>query len=241
MFTLLIRVVILFGVAVVMMRVMGKRQIGQLQPFELVIAVMIADLAAMPMGDVGEPLMNGIVSMLALMLLHSALAIASIKSVRLRAMISGKPSIIIRDGVLNESELKRNCYDLNDLLEELRASGILNLTEAGTAILETSGKMNVFPKSQNRPLTPADVRLETSYEGIPLTLVMDGEILSDNLRVGGLEEKWLLHTLEKFGFKDPAEVFLASVDTQGMLFAQGKGEKPRLKIAQALPPQKVVW
>ncbi|MDR0928664.1 MAG: hypothetical protein LBM74_03005, partial [Oscillospiraceae bacterium] len=85
MFTLLIRVVILFGVAVVMMRVMGKRQIGQLQPFELVIAVMIADLAAMPMGDVGEPLMNGIVSMLALMLLHSALAIASIKSVRLRA------------------------------------------------------------------------------------------------------------------------------------------------------------
>ncbi|MCL1963613.1 MAG: DUF421 domain-containing protein [Firmicutes bacterium] len=241
MITVLVRATILFFMAVLMMRIMGKRQISQLQPYELVIAIMIAELAATPMEDISLPLLYGIVPMLTLMMLHSALSIASLKSQRLRALISGTPSILIKKGVVQEDELRRNCFDLNDLLEEVRAGGIENPADVCTAILETSGKMSVFPHAQKRPLSPEDMGLSVSYEGIPLTLVLDGDIQHQNLTVGGLDVNWLNKTLEGLGFHGPAEVFLASLDTQGMLFAQGRGNKPRMKIARVLNAEKVGW
>ena len=162
-------------------------------------------------------------------------------SSRAREFLNGTPSVLIRRGVIQKDELLRSCYNLNDLLEEMRAAGILNPAEVGTAILETSGKMSVFPKSAYRAATPADLNLATGYEGIPLTLVQDGDIERSNLKRGGLDESWLRATLEGMGFPEPQEVLLASLDTAGMLFVQGKGEKPRLKIVQALAPEKAVW
>ncbi len=239
--TMLCRVIILFLFAVVMMRTMGKRQISQLQPFELVIAIMIAELAASPMEDIGVPLLYGIVPMLALLILHSALAVMSLKSQRLRGWISGTPSVLVKKGVVQEAELRRNCYDLNDLLEELRASGVLSPAEVATAILETSGKMSVFPSAQNRPVTPKDIGIQTEYEGIPLTLVLDGEVQGRNLSVGGLDENWLRKALASMGFRGPRDIFLASLDTQGMLFAQERGENARMKISRVLEPEQVRW
>ncbi len=241
MLTLLIRTTVLFFFAVLMMRVMGKRQISQLQPFELVIAIMIADLAAIPMGDVGVPLMYGILPMATLMMLHSLLAILSIKSQKMRTLISGAPSVFIKKGVLQESELRKNCYDLNDLLEELRSCGVLSPADVGTAVLETSGKMSVFPLADKRPVSPADLGITVDYEGIPLTLVLDGVVQHQNLTVGGLDENWLKQKLKEFGFSSPNDVFIASLDTQGMFFVQGHGVKPRLKIAKALEPDQVGW
>lgn len=241
MLTVLLRATILFLSAVFVVRVMGKRQVGQLQPYELVIAIMIAELAATPMEDIGVPLIYGIVPMLTLMVLHSAFSIASVKSQRAREFLNGTPSVLIRRGVIQKDELLRSCYNLNDLLEEMRAAGILNPAEVGTAILETSGKMSVFPKSAYRAATPADLNLATGYEGIPLTLVQDGEIERSNLQRGGLDESWLRRALEGLGFSEPGEVLLASLDTAGMLFVQGRGEKPQLKIVQALAPEKAVW
>ncbi len=241
MLTVLLRAVILFFVAVAMMRIMGKRQISQLQPFELVIAIMIADLATIPMADVGIPLLYGILPMLTLMMLHSMLALISMKSQRLRNILSGVPSVLIRKGVVQQAELRRNCYDLNDLLEELRACGVMTPVDVETAILETSGKMSVFPHADKRPVTPKDLNLQVGYEGIPLTLVMDGEIQYQNLTTGGLDANWLNSALKAFGFQDAKDVLLASLDTQGVLFAQGKGNKPRVKIGVALAPDKVGW
>jgi len=241
MLAVLLRGMILFFVAVLMMRIMGKRQVSQLQPYELVIAIMIAELAATPMADIGVPLLYGIVPMLTLMLLHSVLSIASLKSQRLRAFICGTPSILIKKGVLQEEEMRRNCYDLNDLMEEVRAMGVQNLADVGTAILETSGKMSVFPQGQKRPVSPQDMGIEVAYEGIPLTLVLDGKVQEQNLALGGLDVNWLSKTLESLGFRNPGEVFLASLDTQGMLFAQGRGAKPRLKVAQVMDAEKVGW
>lgn len=241
MLTVLLRATLLFAIAVIVMRIMGKRQISQLQPFELVIAIMIAELAASPMENVGIPLLHGILPMLMLVVLHSLLALASLKSQRLRAVISGTPSVLVKKGVVQETELRRACYDLNDLLEELRAGGVLSLSDVGTAILETSGKLSVFPLADKRPLTPKDMQLTPAYEGIPLTLVLDGEVQRENLALGGLDENWLAKTLEKFGFHAPGEVFLASLDTQGILYAQGRGDKPRLRVAQALEADKVGW
>lgn len=241
MLTVLLRATILFAVAVIVMRIMGKRQVSQLQPFEFVIAIMIADLAASPMEDIGIPLLNGILPMLMLVMLHSTLALISLKSQRLRGILSGTPSVLVKKGIVQEAELRRACYDLNDLLEELRACGVLSPADVGTAILETSGKMSVFPLAEKRPLTPQDMQLSPGYEGIPLTLVLDGEVQFQNLTLGGLDVNWLTKTLEGFGFSGPKDVFLASLDTQGMLFAQGRGDKPRLKIAQVLDAEKVGW
>ncbi len=241
MLTVLIRSTLLFIVAVFVMRMMGKRQVSQLQPYELVIAIMIADLASTPMGDIGVPLLYGILPMLTLMMLHSAISLGNMKSQRFRALICGTPSILIRKGVVQEAELKRMCMDLSDLLEELRASGVLSPADVGTAILETSGKMSVFPNADKRPLTPEDMGVAVQYEGIPLTLVMDGEVQYQNLTVGGLDLNWLNNALGDAGFRSHDEILLASLDTRGMLFAQGRGNKPRLAIRQALEPEKVAW
>ena len=241
MLTVLLRATILFLSAVFVVRLMGKRQVGQLQPYELVIAIMIAELAATPMEDVGVPLLYGIVPMLTLLILHSAFSVACVKNQRLREFLNGMPSVLIRRGVIQKAELLRSCYNLNDLLEELRACGVLNPAEVGTAVLETSGKMSVFPKSAYRPVTPMDLQMETGYEGIPLILVQDGDVDRRNLRRGGLDEAWLQKTLAAQGFPDARQVLLASLDTGGMLFVQGKGEKPRLKIFRALAPEKAVW
>lgn len=241
MLTVLLRATILFLSAVAVMRMMGKRQVGQLQPYELVIAIMIAELAATPMEDIGVPLLYGIVPMLTLMILHSAFSILCVKSQRLREFLNGVPSVLIRRGVIQNDELLRNCYTLTDLLEELRVCGVLNPAEVGTAVLETSGKMSVFPKSAYRPATPADLNLETGYEGMPLILIQDGDVERRNLQSGGLDEAWLRKTLAAQGFPDAAQVLLASLDTSGMMFVQGRGEKPRLKIFRALAPEKAVW
>lgn len=241
MLTVLVRTILLFFVAVVVIRVMDKRQVGQLQPFELVIAIMIADLATTPMGDVGTPLLYGVIPMLALLVLHSLICLISLKSEGFRRFMSGKPSVLIQKGKIQEKELRRICYNLNDLLEEIRSGGVLSPADVGTAILETSGKMSVFPKAEKRALSPADARLSVAYEGIPLTLVLDGQVQRENLRVGGLDEVWLGKSLSALGFKSAEEVLLASLDTQGMLFAQGRGEHARMRLGQVLAAEKVGW
>ena len=241
MLTIFIRAAILFSFAVIAMRIMGKRQVGQLEPFELVIAILIAELAATPMEDAGKPLLFGIVPILTLMMLHSALSIISYKSKKLRGLINGKPSVLIKNGELQQKELERICYDLNDLIGELRCAGFINVGDVGTAILETSGKMSVLPKAENRPATTKDLHIAVGYEGIPLTLILDGAIQHKSLSLGGLNEPWLTKTLEALGFTAPKDIIIASLDTSGKLFVQSGGADPRLRHEQVLEPEKVGW
>ena len=152
---------------------MGKRQVGQLQPYEFVLALMIAELAAAPMEDIGTPLLYGIVPILGMMFLHGLAALLSAKSMLFRRALSGGPSVIIRKGVIQYHEMKRLCYTVSDLLEELRAQGCLNIADVCTAILETNGRLSVFPYGNKRPVTPEDLKIQAGYEGIPMTLVVD--------------------------------------------------------------------
>ena len=131
--------------AVLAMRLMGKRQVGQLQPFELVVAIMIADLASTPMESLDIPLWRGIIPLAATVTLHQLFTLLSLKSQRMRAFFSGTPTVVIHRGKIDAKALERLCFNLNDLLEELRTGGILSPTEVGTAIMETSGKLSVFP------------------------------------------------------------------------------------------------
>lgn len=240
MIVVLIRSVLLVCAAVLSMRLMGKRQIGQLQPFELVIAIMIADLASTPMESVDTPLWRGVLPLLVTVALHQLFTLLSLKSQRLRAFFSGRPTIVINNGQIDYKALSKLCFNLNDLLEELRTGGILTPTEVGTAIMETSGKLSVFPKSRFRPLTPQDMGMETGYEGIPLTLVLDGQLEKNNLPLCGRDEQWLMKHLKRLGFDRLQDVLLCYLDTDGLMTAHAYGSQPPAR-AQAMAADEVMW
>jgi len=148
---IVVRTLILYILVVIIMRIMGKRQIGQLQPFELVIAIMISELAAVPMQDKRIPLINGIIPILTLLFAQITFSFIGLKSTRARAIICGRPSILIQNGKINEAELRKEMYSVNDLLEQLRIKNIYNIADVEFALLETNGQLSVIPKSQKGP------------------------------------------------------------------------------------------
>ncbi|SFG25144.1 Uncharacterized membrane protein YcaP, DUF421 family [Desulfotomaculum arcticum] len=222
MLLIIIRTVILYAAIVIVMRVMGKREIGQLQPFELVVALMIADLAAIPMQNTGIPLLSGIIPIVILMAAQVTLSYISLKSEKARTVFCGRPSVLVANGKLVEKELRYLRYNINDLLEQLRSKDYPNIADVEFAILETNGQLSVIPKSQKRAVQPEDLKLETKYEGMPVTVVMDGKVVKENLKKINLNEDWLKTELNKFGINDFKKVFFASLDTAGKLFYQLK-------------------
>ena len=240
MLTIFVRSVILYGVSLLAMRVMGKRQVGQLQPFEVVVVIMIAELAATPMGGVGIPLLYGILPMVALAVCHGLITWACMKSQTVRRWFCGQPTVLIRNGVICEKQLRKCAVDLNDLMEAVRTGGMLDPAEVGTAVLEPGGQISVFPKAAHRPVSPEDMGIAAAPEGLPLPLVMDGRVQQDNLRRGQLTEAWLRSEAEKAGFRCLSEVFFLCLNTRGEMLIQGKG-RTDAAIVQALTPERAVW
>lgn len=225
MLVIFARTLILYALVVIVMRVMGKRQIGQLQPFELVVAILISELAAVPMQNTGIPLVNGIIPILTLLMAQIAISVISLKSTKARAIICGKPAILIENGKIREDEIRREMYTLTDLLEQLRIKNVPNIADVEFAILETNGQLSVIPKSQKRPVTPEDMKIGTKYEGLPLTLIVDGEVSDVNLEKAGLDRNWLKSELSKFEIDNFEDVLFASLDTSGNLYYQRKSRK----------------
>ena len=240
MLTIFVRSVILYAMAVLVMRAMGKRQVGQLQPFEIVVVIMIAELAATPMGGVGIPLLHGILPMAALLICHSVISTLCMKSERFRGWMSGQPTVLVRDGVICETELKKMSVTLGDLMEAMRTGGIMDPSEMGTAVLETGGQLNVFPKAANRPVTPQDMAMQPAHEGLPLPLILDGEVQKSNLNRGGLTEAWLVGQMRQLGYDEPSQVLFACLNTQGQMIVQGKGKK-QMQQVQVIAAEKAVW
>ncbi len=222
MFVVMLRTLILFTLVVASMRIMGKRQIGQLQPYELAVLIMVSALAAIPMEDISIPLFNSIVPIILLMAFQVLVSFAAQRSERVRAIISGRPSILVQNGKINEAELRELHMNINDLLEQLRICGYPNISDVEFAIFETNGEITVVPKSQCRPLQPRDISIETNYEGLPHPLVIDGNINYENLGKVMLDELWLKNELKKVGIKDTSEVLFACLDTEGQLYFQQK-------------------
>ena len=220
----IIRTLILFAVVVIGLRLMGKRQIGQLQPYELVIVIMLSALAAIPMENTGVPLISGLIPILTLIVVHVALSVATLKSEKARGVICGTPSVLIENGKIVQQELSRLRYNINELMEQLRAKNMPNIADVEFAILETSGQLSVIPKSQKRPLIPEDMNLPTKYEGLPVTLIIDGHVFHKNLAKINLNEDWLRAELQKFNIKNFKDVLFASLDSEGKLFFQPKAE-----------------
>ena len=220
------RAIVLYILVLIVMRLMGKREIGQLQPFELAISIMIADLATIPMANTGVPITNGIIPMLGLLVMHLIISMLNIKSTKAREIICGKPRILIYRGKIDEKALKKERFTINELEERLRDNNIFNIGDVEYAILETSGQVTVIPKPNKRTTTPEDFNIEPKYEGVPYDLVVDGKVMYKNLEKLGKNYVWLKKQTEKFGIK-PEEALIVTIDGDNQFFCQPleKGEK----------------
>ncbi len=218
------RAIVLYIVVLIVMRLMGKREIGQLQPFELAISIMIADLASTPMTEIGIPLTNGIVPILGLLVMHLSISTLNIKSIKLREIICGKPRILIYRGKIDEDALRKERLTVNELQEKLRSKDTVTLGEVEYAILETSGEVTVIKKPEKRGTIPEDFGIQPEYEGIPYDLIVDGKVMYNNLKALGKDYEWLKKETKKFKMK-PEEVLIATLDGKGQIFCQAKGEK----------------
>lgn len=218
------RSIVLYIIVLIVMRLMGKREISQMQPFELAISIMIADLASIPMTEIGIPIFNGIIPILGLLLMHLVISVINIKSIKLRKFICGKPSILIYRGKIDEKVLKKERFTINELQERLRRNNIFNLGDVEYAILETSGEVTVIQKPEKRGTIPEDFQIIPEYEGIPYDLVIDGKILNENLEKLGKNKKWLEKQLVPFKMK-PEEALIVTVDGKNQIFCQKKEGK----------------
>ena len=221
MIVIFIRVIILYILVLITMRLMGKREIGQLQPFELVISIMIADLASVPMADTGIPLTSGIIPILGLLILQSIISYINLKSIRAREIICGKPRILIYRGKIDEKALKKEKFTINELEERLRGDNVFNIGDVEYAILETNGQISVIPKPDKRNTIPKDFNIIPEYEGIPYDLVIDGKIMENNLKAIGKDYRWLEKEVKKFKMR-PEDALIVTYDGGGQIFCQRK-------------------
>ncbi len=215
------RSIVLYIIVLIVMRLMGKREIGQLQPFELAIAIMIADLASIPMTETGIPISNGIVPILGLLVMHLIISTINLKSIKAREIICGKPSILIYRGKIDEKVLKKERFTVNELQERLRGNNVVNISDVEYAILETSGQVTVIQKPNKRNTIPEDFDIMPEYEGIPYDLVVDGKIMYNNLKILGKDYNWLKKEVSKFKMI-PEEGLLITIDGKGQFFCQKK-------------------
>ncbi|MDW7651495.1 MAG: DUF421 domain-containing protein [Bacillota bacterium] len=225
------RTAFLYLAVLVAIRIMGKREVGQLSAFDLVVAIMIAELAAMSMEKIEMPLYDGLIPIFTLVGLEILLSYLSMKSHTIRGIVDGSPSIVIANGKILEKELRKQRYNVSDLLGQLREKDVPNIADVQFAVLETSGELSVVLKGDKRPVTTADLGLPTKYEGLPTPLIFDGHIHFKNLRGLHLDEEWLKSELGRHGVQQVEGVLFASLDTDGNLYVS---EKESVKQQQAV-------
>lgn len=220
----MIRTLILYFLVVTAIRIMGKRQIGEMQPSELVVAIMISDLASIPMQQVDIPLLSGVVPVLTLLVAEVSMSFLCLKSSKIRRLFTGEPSIVIYKGEVLEGELRKLRFSLADLTEQLRISGCGGIADVQTAVLETNGQLSVIKKTALRPVTTGDMRLANiGDDELPCMLIADGEINRSELVRAGKGEQWLSEELARRGIKSVREVFFMEYcETDGSITVQRK-------------------
>ncbi len=225
MITALLRTLILYFLIMTGLRLMGKRQIGELEPSELVLTMMISDLATVPMQDFGIPLLAGVIPIVTLLALSLLLSQLSLLSLRFREVMCGTPVLLIRNGVLQQEAMRKNRYTIDELLEQLRGQGCLSIEEARYAVLENSGQLSVLPWARQKPPTAEELGLTPEEDALPLILINDGRVLRKNLRRCGRDEAWLRSVLKKEGHP-ASQIFLLTVDSAGKTLCVPKEGTP---------------
>ena len=215
MLTVFFRSIIIFTTVFIVLRLMGKRQIGEMQPYELVITLIIADLACVPMSDISIPLLYGIVAILAIFLVHTIIVLLSKKSVKLRRLFSGKPVVLMTPDGIDFNELTKLNMTIADLEENLRNAGCFSFEEVQYAVVETNGKLSVITKTKDDP-----------EPTLPVMIVTSGKINYDNLSSSGFSKERVLAFLKKEN-AELDDLLFFSVDEDGNAFFQVVGEKAK--------------
>ncbi|MBR4030326.1 MAG: DUF421 domain-containing protein [Clostridia bacterium] len=218
----LIRSVILYLLVVSVYRLMGKRQIGELQPSELVLAIMISDVASVPMQSATTPLVSGIVPVLTLMFIEVSPSFIAQKSEKLRKVITGAPSLIIAEGKLQVKEMEKLRFNIDDLIEQLRNNGYFDVGEIAFAVLETNGNLSIMPKEEHRPVTIKDLNVNKGKAEFTFNIIKDGVLDKDALKKLGHDEAWVNSEIKKHKISSIKKVFLLCADKNGVTFIQRK-------------------
>jgi len=213
----LIRTIILYLILIVVIRLMGKRELGEMEPSEFVVAMIIADLASIPMQDNAIPLFSGLVPILAILALELILAVASMKSIAVRRLLCGKPVILIENGTLIQNNLRRTRIHLDELTGQLREQGIMDLSTVKYAILETNGQISAFPYAKYKPPKAMEAGISAKDDDLPYTIISDGRLLTDNLQKSGKDRVWLEQLLHRHKCRQK-EVLLLTVDKADSIY-----------------------
>ncbi len=222
----LIRTIIVYISLIISLRIMGKRQIGELAPSELVVAVVISDLASLPLQDIGMPLIYGLVPVLTLLCMEVLISFATMKNIKLRVFVGGKPSFIICEGKINQKEMSQNRLTLDELAVEMRKQNVMDISTIRHAILESDGTLSILLYSSQSPATPAQMNLNVDDPDYPVTVISDGHVLTENLKLLGFNDNWLDKKLKKYGVKSPKEVYILTSDKKEKIYF-AKKEKTR--------------
>lgn len=195
------------------MRLLGKRQLGEMELSEFVVAVLVADLASHPLQDLGIPMINGLVPVMTLFCCEVLISWAAMKSVRLRVLLFGKPAVLIKDGQIMQKEMIENRFTSDELMQELRNQGCMDISRIKYAILETDGRVNVIKYPGEMPVTADQMNIEYTDTGYPLTVISSGRILENNLKRLSLDLDWLKKELELNKIESAEKVFLMTVNS----------------------------
>lgn len=212
-----LRTTILYLLLIVAVRLMGKKQVGELEPTELVFAMLLSDLASVPMQDFGIPLLYGVLPIVILLCITMTLSQLSLKSVRFRRILCGRPTVIVRNGIPDQDALAKNRFTVDELLEELRLQGITDLSSVKYAVLENSGQVSILLFDRETPVTPEQLNLQVKEDGLPLILISDGHLVRANLKQLGHDEDWLRERLQEHHLDQISSVFLLTADENGQI------------------------
>ena len=242
MFTLLLRSILIYTLVLFVFRLMGKRQLGQMQPFELVLTLIIADLATIPMAESSVPVLHGVVPLLTLVTVHFFLTIITRKSDVMNRVISGKPVIVINPEGIDYEALKKLNISLDDLFESIRGCNYFSIDEIQYAIVETNGTVNVLPKKESSPVTIQDLATSQIVKNekeiniipdkeqtvIPVTIISEGSVMKNNVKIANVDEGFITWILEKTKTKKVKDILVTTLDGNGKIYFQTKKGKGKV-------------
>lgn len=222
---IIIRTGIIYFALLIAMRLMGKRQLGEMELSEFIVASLIADLASNPLQDVGIPMTNGLVPIFTLLCLELLIAGMSMKSIRLRTLLFGRPSMLVVRGRIDQREMHANRFTVDELMQELRKQGLFDLSQVEYAILETDGKLNVIPYPSACPPTASMLGVEVRDDGCPSIVISEGRVIEKNLNTLGLDKSWLDGELKRGGHSGAKDIYLMTVNQSGQSYIAEKEKK----------------
>ena len=224
MLTLLIRSILIYFLVLIMFRLMGKRQLGQMQPFELVLTLILADIATIPMTEISIPLLHGVVPLLTLLLIHYLISITSRYSTKFSEIVSGKPVIVINQDGVDYNAIKKLSLSIDDICESLRGAGYFSINQVLFAIMETNGKMSVLPKAEFSPVVQQDLDIASQENSYPITIISEGKVIKENFKQLKVSTNSVFEFLKNLNIKIK-NILIFTLDNNGLVYVQEKYKK----------------